>query len=166
MKKCFLAMLLAFSSPLLALAETARPDVDELLTVMRAERSMQSAMDQVKQMIPQMMANMAAQSGASPEEAAKMAPLQGKIMAIMMEEMSWKKMKPQMAAIYAESLTPEEVKGVIAFYKSPAGQAYLDKEPVIMKKTMEMQQNMMMGLMPKIQAAVKSELESKSQPAK
>jgi len=162
MKKCFLAILLAFSSPLLALADTARPDIEELLTVMRVEQSMQSAMDQVKQMVLQMMANIAAQSGASPQEVGKMAPLQGKIVTMMVEEMSWKKMKPQIAAIYAQSLTPEEVKGIIAFYKSPAGQAFLDKQPVIIKNTMGMQQQIMMNLMPKIQTLIKSEVEFKS----
>ena len=165
MKKYFLALLLAFASPLFTLADEAviRPDVEELFTVMRMEKTMKDSMEQGMKMIPKMTAGMAAQSLSKlpPEEAAKATAMQQKMqektMALVQEEMSWKKMKGPMAQVYAESLTPEEVKGITAFYKSPAGQAFLDKQPVIMQKTVAMTQKLMMDMMPKLQALIQAE---------
>ena len=167
MKKYCLALLLA-CSPLFTYAQTPanRPDVDELLSVMRVEKTMQSAMEQVKKVIPQMTASIAAQNKLSPEAAQKSTAMQEKIFALVQEEMNWQKRKADFSQIYAESLTPEEVQGIIAFYKSPAGQAFLDKQPVIMQKTMAMQQKMMMEMMPKMQALIKAETEAATKPAK
>lgn len=163
MKKYCLTLLLALASPLFALADDApaRPDIDELFSVMRVEKSMQSVMEQMKQMLPQMVSNIAKQSNLPLAEIEKTKGMQDKMFALIVEEMSWKKMKGDMTKIYAESLTPEEVKGITAFYKSPAGQAFLDKMPLIMQKSMEINQKKMMELMPKIQAMVQSEMEAK-----
>jgi len=166
MKKYLVLLLLALSSPVLLLADPAveRPDVEELLSVMRVEKMMQSSMDQVMKMIPKMTEGITSQtmSKLPPEAAAKAAAMQQrmqqKTMALVMEEMSWKKMKEPIIQVYAESLTPEEVKGITAFYKSPAGQTFLDKQPIIMQKSMAMTQKMMMELMPKIQALAQSEV--------
>ncbi|MDD5351301.1 MAG: DUF2059 domain-containing protein [Chthoniobacteraceae bacterium] len=163
MKKTLLVLFLAIcASPLLSLAQDAtapaRPDVEELLNIMRVEKTMQSAMAQVKKMVPQMTAGMAAQGKVSADDAAKATAMQEKILALVEQEMGWKNIKPEMVKIYADSLTPEEVKGITAFYKSPAGQAFLDKQPVIMEKTMVWQQKMMGSMMPKIQALVQAEI--------
>jgi hypothetical protein len=40
------------------------------------------------------------------------------------------------AAIYASNFSAEELKTVIAFYKTPAGQKFLQKQPVILQQTM------------------------------
>jgi len=175
--KTLLALFLAVcASPLLALAQQAtapaRPDIEELLSVMRVEKTMQAAMAQVKRLVPQMTANIAAQSKLPADAAAKTTAMQEKLFALVEQEMSWQNIKPEIAQIYGESLTPEEVKGITAFYKSPAGQAFLDKQPVIVGKTIAWKQRMMGGLMPKIQALVQSEFsaaskdEAKTQPAK
>jgi len=164
MKKALLTVLLTLS-PLFSFAQTPviRPDIEELFTVMRLEKTMQNSMDQAMKMIPKMSAGMTAQtlSQLPPAKAeqfkARSQKIQEKTMALVHEEMSWEKMKGPMAQVYAESLTPEEVQGMIAFYKSPAGQAFLDKQPVIMQKSMALSQKMMMGLMPKLQAMIQAE---------
>ena len=167
MKKHLFALLLAVTSPLFALAQepAIRPDIEELFTAMRMEYTMQNAMEQVQKMVPQMTSNMVGKMTNVPADTAeKTKALQEKIFALIQEEMNWAKFKPSIAAVYAESLTPEEVKGITAFYKSPAGQAFLDKQPVIMQKCMGMQQQMMMDMMPKIQALMKSEMGADSKP--
>jgi hypothetical protein len=164
MKKTALSLILAvFAAPLLSLAQdAARPDVEEMLATMRIEKTMQAAMSQVKKMVPQMAAQMAGGS-LSAEDASKVAAMQQKIVGLVEKEMSWPNIKPEIVKIYSETLTPQEVKGITAFYKSPAGQAFLDKQPAIMEKTMQWQQKMMAGLMPKIQELVKSEIEAAGQ---
>ncbi|MCX6967980.1 MAG: DUF2059 domain-containing protein [Verrucomicrobia bacterium] len=162
MKKALLTLLLAIS-PLFTFAQTAavRPDIDELFTVMRLEKTMQSTMEQVRKMVPQMTANMIGKmSENDPAAMQKAKASQEKLFALIYDEMSWEKLKPLMAAVYAESLTPDEVRGVTEFYKTSAGQAFLNKQPVIVQKSIAMQQKMMMDLMPKIQAVIKSEFDS------
>ena len=54
-------------------------------------------------------------------------------------------------------LLQKKSKGLIAFYKTPAGQAFLDKQPLLMQKTMEMTQKRMMEMTPKVQEMIKQE---------
>jgi len=74
-----------------------------------------------------------------------------KMMDFLKEEMSWEKMKEDYIDIYADAFTVEEMKAIIAFYKTPAGQALLKKQPKIAQKTMALSQKATMKLMPKIQ---------------
>ncbi len=161
MKKTILAAILACASPLLAFADDApaRPDIDELFTVMRVEQNMQVAFDQVKQMLPKMTAE-AAQSSNTPTDTAKVDKAQQKALEVVEKEFSWAALKPEFTRIYAETFTPEEIKGITAFYKSPAGQSFVNKQPELMKKTMTLMQSKMMQLTPKLQAAIQSEIQA------
>ena len=68
-------------------------------------------------------------------------------------EFSWDKMKEDYITLYADTFTEEELKGIIAFYKSPAGQAFIQKQPELMKRSMELSQKLMLKFMPAIQGA-------------
>jgi uncharacterized protein len=155
MKKCLVVVLLLFSFALLISAEdkSARPDIDELLTLTRVQKMSESAIEQMKNM----MAGVAKQTNVSPGASERAKAAQDKMFALIEGEMSWDKMKAEYARVYAEVFTPEEVKGLIAFYKSPTGQALLDKQPILMQKTMEMAQKRMVDLTPKIQEMIKQE---------
>ena len=51
------------------------------------------------------------------------------------------------------ALTQEEVDGLIAFYESPAGQAYIAKMPAVAQKSMAPMQNPMIPMIRKLQAS-------------
>lgn len=155
MKNYILAVLLVLLFPLLIFSEDkiARPDIDELLSLVRAEKMSESAIEQMKSM----MAAVAKQTNAPPDAAEKSQAIHDKMFALIESEMGWNKMKMEYAKVYAEVFSPEEVKGLIAFYKTPAGQAFLDKQPLLMQKTMTMAQTRMMQVMPKIQEMIKQE---------
>jgi hypothetical protein len=57
----------------------------------------------------------------------------------------WLKLKPAYVKAYAEVLSADELRALIAFYKSPIGQAYLDKMPELE------------GKLPRIQAVLAPE---------
>ena len=61
-------------------------------------------------------------------------------------------LKPKIAGIYRETFSQEELDGLIAFYESPVGRAYIAKMPVAMAKTMAMSQQQMQSLMPRLKA--------------
>jgi len=67
-------------------------------------------------------------------------------------ELAYEKVEAKFLPVYRETFTEEEVVGMIAFYKTPTGQAVIHKMPVLMQKTMAMQQeSFMQNVVPKMQ---------------
>ena len=71
----------------------------------------------------------------------------------MREELSWATLKPMYVQLYQESFTQEEVDGLIAFYRSPAGEALTNKMPLVMQKTMLLVQSRVASMMEKMRIA-------------
>jgi hypothetical protein len=78
-----------------------------------------------------------------------------KYTAMVKEEMSWDKLKEPMEKIYASVYTEDEMQGIVAFYKSPAGQKMLNKMPELMQASNGIMQDSVKSIMPKIQALQK-----------
>src|SRR5438105_3243186 len=53
------------------------------------------------------------------------------VMTALKEQFTWEKLLPMYVRIYQKSLTQKEVDGIVAFYKTPAGQALLNKLPEV-----------------------------------
>jgi len=79
------------------------------------------------------------------------AKFQKQIFAIIRDRLSYRRMKPELVGLYDESFTTDELLGINAFYKSPAGQAYLSKIPQLTQKAMQVGSNLMVDAMPQIQ---------------
>jgi hypothetical protein len=125
--------------------------IQELLTVTNVHKL-------VDQMIPQLDAMMqksiteALKGQAIPPEAQKMIEQsRANANAVMKEELTWSKLEPLYIRIYQKSLTQEEVTGMIALYKTPAGQAMINKMPIVMQNTMAEMQTMMAPMMQRLQ---------------
>lgn len=131
-----------------------RAMAEELLNVMNMRESIEKSFAMVKQMMPAQMAQMEQATGQT-NMLANASSQMGNMMDMMAQELSWDNLKDGYIALYADTFTEEEMKGIIAFYKSPAGQAFVAKQPELMKRSMELSQKMMMRLMPKIQAMCK-----------
>jgi hypothetical protein len=74
-----------------------------------------------------------------------------KMVALMQGNLAWEKLESMYLRIYRDSFSEEEVAGMLAFYKTPAGQAVVYKMPVMMQKVMAEVQNMMSGSAPQMQ---------------
>ena len=135
--------------------EDARPALaEELLIAMDMPVSIEKSFAMMKQMIPAQMEKMQQATGhtnASPNVANHV----DKMMDLMADVLSWDKIKDDYVALYAETFTAAELQDLIAFYKSPGGQAFTRKQPELTMKSMEMTQKLMMQIMPKIQALSK-----------
>ena len=68
----------------------------------------------------------------------------------MREELSWATLKPMYVQLYQETFTQEEVDGLIAFYRSPAGEALTNKMPIVAQKTMQLVQSRVAPMMEKM----------------
>ena len=128
-----------------------RAMAEELLNVMNMQDAIEKSFAMVKQMIPAQMEKMKQVTGDT-NMPANVSSQTDKMMDMLAEEMSWNKMKADYITLYAETFTEQELKDTVAFYKSPAGQAFIKKQPELMKRSMEISQKIMMKIMPKIQA--------------
>jgi len=140
--------------------ETSRRALaEELLNLMKMRENIEKSFDMVKQMIPMQMDRMMKAPGQTtmPADASKRTE---KMMDMVAQELSWDKIKDDYIALYAETFTDEELRGMIAFFKSPVGQAFISKQPEMMKKSMELSQKMIMKVMPKIHAMAREGTES------
>jgi hypothetical protein len=69
---------------------------------------------------------------------------------MMKQTMSWDVLSPMYAAIYKKTFTQEEIDGMLAFYKTPAGKAVITKMPAVTQYSMQLTHAVMADLMPKI----------------
>jgi hypothetical protein len=87
----------------------------------------------------------------SAEEQAIIDRQQARMISILKEELSWDKMKDLYVQVYRETFSQEEVDGLIAFYQTPVGQSFVNKQPELIKRTMAIMQQRMAPLLQKIQ---------------
>ncbi len=153
MKKWTLAAMAVLSvlagSVLAEATDARRAAAEELLNVMKTPEMIANSFDNVKQMIPgqiKQMTGLAGQTNMPPDVHSQIQ----KMMDLMAEEFSWDKMKDDFITLYAETFTEQEMKDIITFYRSPAGQSFVDKQPELMKRSMAMNQKVMLRVMPKI----------------
>ena len=117
---------------------SSEQSVNEMLKLMQLENLLKSALKQMNEgMEKGMEASMSkATSGRelTPAQKAEVEDFRKKFKATMVEELSIDKITSIYAQTYRETFTQEEVNGVIAFYKSPAGKAVTEKNPDVMRK--------------------------------
>lgn len=123
-------------------------DAEDVLSKMKFEQMFDKMIDQQKKAMVEMTRNMTGKvKGADADD---VAAFQAKVMDTMFAEMNAEAMKGDFAKIYSEVFTKAELKGLGDFYGTAAGQAMIDKQPEIQKKTMEMMMPRMMAGMAKI----------------
>jgi hypothetical protein len=69
-------------------------------------------------------------------------------------------LQPRMIPLYAKYFTPEDVRGLIAFYQSPLGQKSLSVMPALMQDAMTLGQQWAAEATPRVQEAMKKRLEA------
>jgi hypothetical protein len=96
---------------------------DELLRLTKGDQNFKPLLARAQAMLK---ADAVRKVPADAAKAAK-AAIEQKISQILSEEMSWDKLRPQFVKLYADKFTEEELDGILAFYKSPLGQAWNTK---------------------------------------
>jgi hypothetical protein len=137
-------------SPVRADDAATRVLAEELLQVMEVEKSSAQMFEMMRGTIEAQIKKTAAASGrkGAGTEAAQQSMA---VFELLQQELSWEKMKDRYIELYAGTFSEEEMQGVIAFYRSPAGDAFLKKQPELMRRSMELNQQIMTELSPKLQ---------------
>lgn len=81
-----------------------------------------------------------------------------KVKAVMLEQMGWEKLKPQILAIYGKNFTEQEAKDVAALMESPTGQMLLERQITLAADLMKETQDKMKVLMPQIMQIMQAQM--------
>jgi hypothetical protein len=120
--------------------------MDELL-----RQSLTLATDQVKSGIIQQITG----TKLPPEAQKGMSAFQDKVARVVTDALSWEKLKPAYLQLYVDAFSDGELDGIVAFYKSPAGQAMVAKTPALMQKASVVAQQRMAEAQPELQRLMK-----------
>lgn len=143
----------------LATAQAAPPSaasIEALLTVTKAERMMDGMYASVEQMMRQGMQQAAQGQNLSDEQRRLLDAAPPRLVKVMREELSYAALKPLYVEIYREAFTQDEIDGLLAFYRSPAGAAMIDKMPLVMQRSMQAVQQRMGPMMEKLRQAMEA----------
>ena len=143
LKRIFLV--LALSCPVAYAADTrpSEASVRQLLEVAQTHKLVDSMMAQMDAFVKNAMQQVTQGQSVSPQIKKNIDKRQSELMNVLKDELAWEKLEPLYIRVYQQSFNEDEVNGLVAFYKTPTGQALINKMPIVMQNTFnEMQQRM------------------------
>jgi hypothetical protein len=144
------AFLLAAAPAIANDAPPTEESIQQLLTLTNAHQ----LLDQIKVQMDSLMASATrdALQGQSltPERQAVLDRMRAKMAAVINQTLNWSDLEPMYVRTYRASLTQDELDGMLNFYKSPAGQAYIKKIPVITQNILVEMQGMIKPMQQKM----------------
>ena len=132
-------------------APPSEESIKQLLEVAQAHKLIDSVMTQMDLLMTQTIQQATQGQEIPPKMQKEIDKRQAEVVGLMKELLDWKKLEPMYVRIYQKSFSQQEVDGMIAFYKTPAGQAVIGKMPAVMQNTMDEMQQMMGPVMQKMQ---------------
>jgi uncharacterized protein len=149
MKRIALLLLLC-TLPLSARADeaTRHAKAQEMVNLLHLDKLMSQIMDAVMAQTNAMTKQLGGET--TPEQQAKLDAFQKKILALIETQLGWKAMQPIYVDLYAKAFTDEELDGILAFYKSPAGIAMIDKTPALTAQSQQIAIEKMQALQPQL----------------
>ncbi|MEO6921513.1 MAG: DUF2059 domain-containing protein [Collimonas sp.] len=159
MRRFFFLFFAIFLTTAAHAAPPSDVSIDDLLVSMKTEQTLKAVFPMIDKVMQQSMAMATKGKTLNAKQQQALESIAAKMVQVMREEMSWDTMRPLYLQIYRESFTQDEIDGLAAFYKSPAGAAYIEKMPVVIQKSMTIMQSRMGPMMAKMQAAIKQAVE-------
>ena len=155
MKRLVSLILLVLFVPLAARADDAskRAKVQDMLDLLHIDKTMAQVMEVVKRQTTSMTSQTMG-GNLTPEQKASIADFQQKVFDFIETQVGWQALRPQYVELYASTFSEDEIDGMLAFYKSPAGQAMIAKTPELTQKSMVLVQQQMTTLQPQIQQMI------------
>lgn len=155
MRQIFLAAALVLTCASAFAAEPSINSIERLFVAINAEAVRQTGLREIRNHLQPFMDKAIDTTQLSPTARKEVEPLladlERRIEAIILEELSWDRMKGAMIRIYQETFTQEEVDSLIAFYESPTGKLVTEKMPIVLRRTLVVSQDRMLPLLQKMQ---------------
>lgn len=131
-------------------APASDASIREMLELTNAQQIVASMKGQMNSLMSTAMQNATRGQPLTPEKQAIIDRMTAKMSAAAAEMLNWDQLLPIYMRTYRESFTQDEIDGVIKFYKSAAGQAYVKKLPLVMQNVMQEMQGFMKPLQEKM----------------
>jgi uncharacterized protein len=144
------------------LAQDTKPSeasIKQLFGVMKADSMIDSMMTQINAQSRAMLTQGLAGRQLNDEQRKIITDRQEKIQSLLREELSWAKLEPLMIEVYRDNLTQKEVDGMLKFYRSESGRAYVEKMPAITQEVMQKMQGLVQDMRPKLMELEKESAE-------
>jgi uncharacterized protein len=140
-------------------APPSSESVERLMQVMQVQSQLETTYAQVLPALQSSMRQTLATQLKSEEAARLFDAVQPRVNALLLEQLSWARLKPAFARIYGETFSQEEIDGLIVFYQGPVGSALISKTPQLMQRSIQLMQERMAPMMQKIAEVTKEEIE-------
>jgi hypothetical protein len=124
-----------------------------MLQLIHIDQMMDQMMTALRQQVVTM-TDQAMGSRATPEQKAQLANFQQQMFDFINAQVGWKAMEPEYVELYTQTYTDEELDGIIAFYKTPAGASMIAKTPELTQKALAISQSKVVSLIPQLQKMV------------
>jgi len=133
MKRILPSLLLAAAVSLHA-APPSQPSVEKLATLAKVEKIHDAMLVQLQLSMDSYVKQALRGGTLTPADQAVLDAFHPQMISMVDEQLSGPKIKAMFEEVYAELFTQEEVDGLIAFYGTPVGQVFADKQPLISGK--------------------------------
>jgi uncharacterized protein len=127
-----LALILALTLPAAAHADAAsqRAKAEDLINLNNTQKTVQQIAANITTQIDTV-ADRSAGPDATADQKAKIEDFKKQAAQLIDASLGWASMKPAILDIYVKNFTEEQLDAILAFYKTPAGVALLEKMPEI-----------------------------------
>jgi hypothetical protein len=91
-----------------------------------------------------------------------------KVIAVTQTQINWAQVEPRLIEAYRNTFTQREIDGMLDYYRSPAGQAELTKQPRVQQLGLQFMQQRLIALSPQITQLEKeaiAQLRTQAEPA-
>lgn len=139
----------AVNAPAAALPATVA-DAEAVLNKMHFDEMMDRATEQQRKMIAAQFQRMGSQMTSQGADPAEVAAFQKKVADEVLSVLDGKTLKNDVAKIYSEVFTKQELDDISAFHSTPLGEMMLKKQPEVQNKLGAIIQTKMMDTMPKV----------------
>lgn len=157
MKKLVALLALVASTAAFA-APPSKESVETLLALSKADQVLEAIHGNMEQSMRQGMQAAAGNKTLTPEQQKLLQTLPAKMTEFLRQEMSWAALKPLLVGVYVETFDQEEIDALTQFFRTPVGQRYIDKQPVVAQRSAAAAQQLLLPLVPKLQAAMATAL--------
>jgi hypothetical protein len=131
-------LVLALAVPALAESRAERALAEELLTLMGVERMSEDAL---RELI----------GSAPPGETKDAKRARAELTTLMNDALSWKAVEADYVAIYTDLFDEAELRGFVAFFKSPVGRKYVEASPELTRRSMGVGATRLQAIMPQLE---------------
>lgn len=131
----------------------SRESVEILLGLSGAESLMSSTNAYTDQIAQDIMKEVRKGKVLSAEQQRRSDEVYASLLSMVRREFNWDAMKPRYVQLYLDTFDQAEVDGLIAFYQSPFGIAFIAKSPALLENAMRLGAEVVASLLPKLKQA-------------